>query len=58
MAFGWALIGIFLPYVFYDNPGYPPRKSIHLLPLALLSIMIVFDAYFRKFYLKNIADKN
>jgi hypothetical protein len=58
MAFGLAFIGIFLPYVFYGNPGYPPRKSIHLLPLALLSIMIVFDVYFRRFFLKNISDKN
>ena len=43
MAIGCALIGVFLPYVFFGNPGYSGRYSIHLLPLALLSIMIISD---------------
>ena len=43
MAIGCALIGVFLPYVFFSNPGYPGRYSIHLLPLALLSTMIITD---------------
>jgi hypothetical protein len=43
MAIGCALIGIFLPYAFFGNPGYPGRYSIHLLPLALLSTMIISD---------------
>jgi hypothetical protein len=56
IAIGCALIGVFLPYAFFGNPGYPPRYSIHLLPLALLSIMIVSDyllnrtKFFRTYY--------
>ena len=56
MAIGCALIGVFLPYVFFGNPGYPGRYSIHLLPLALLSIMIISDYlinrtnFFRTYY--------
>jgi hypothetical protein len=49
IAMGWALIGVFLPYVFFGNPGYPPRYSIHLLPLALLSVMIVSDYFLKRF---------
>ena len=48
IAIGCALIGVFLPYVFYGNPGYPGRYSIHLLPLALLSVTIVLDYYLKR----------
>ncbi len=58
LAFGWAFIGIFLPYVFFGNPGYAPRKSIHLLPMALLSTMIIFNYYSIKIpFLKDHIDK-
>ena len=58
LALGWAFIGIFLPYIFFGNPGYPPRKSIHLLPVALLSIMIIFNYYSIKIpFLKDHTDK-
>ena len=58
MALRLAFIGMFLPYVYFANPGYPPRYSIHLLPLAFLSMMIVFDGFFKTFFLRNSADKN
>lgn len=59
MAFGWALFGVFLPYVFFGNPGYAPRYSIHLLPLALLSVMIVFNNLIEKLsFFKPDTDKN
>ena len=49
MAIGLALICIFLPFIFLGNTGgYPPRYSIHLLPLALLSLTIVTDNIFKK----------
>ena len=48
LAIGLALIGVFLPYLFFNNPGYAPRYSIHLLPLALLSIMIIIDNLFKE----------
>ena len=47
VAIGLALIGFFLPYLFVVTPGYPPRYSIHLLPLALISFMIVLDSFFK-----------
>lgn len=48
LAIGIALIGLFLPYWFVANWGYAPRYSIHLLPLAIISLMIVGS-----YYLKN-----
>ena len=48
MAIGCALIGVFLPYVFFSNAGYPGRYSIHLLPLALLSTMIILDYFLKR----------
>ncbi|MDA8560425.1 hypothetical protein N9L33_01330 [Nitrospinae bacterium] len=48
LAIGIALIGLFLPYWFVANWAYAPRYSIHLLPLAIVSLMIVGS-----YYLKN-----
>ena len=59
MAIGCALIGVFLPYVFFGNPGYPGRYSIHLLPLALLSIMVVLNCILKRVsFLEIRADEN
>jgi hypothetical protein len=58
MAIGLVLIGIFLPYLFFNNPGYAPRYSIHLLPLALLSIMIIIDNLFKGFPLFGSRAEN
>ncbi len=49
MAIGLALIGLFLPYWFVANWGYAPRYSIHLLPMAIISIMIVVDYVIKRF---------
>jgi hypothetical protein len=49
LAIGLALIGLFLPYWFVANWGYYPRYSMHLLPLAILSLMIVGDYFFKRF---------
>jgi hypothetical protein len=48
MAIGLSLIGLFLPYWFVANWAYAPRYSIHLLPLAIISLMLVGD-----YFLKN-----
>ena len=48
MAIGLSLIGLFIPYWFVANWEYPPRYSTHLLPLALLSVMIVLDYYLKR----------
>jgi len=49
IAIGLALFGLFLPYWFVANWGYAPRYSIHLLPLAIISLMIVGDYFFKRF---------
>ena len=48
IAMGLALFGLFLPYWFVANWGYAPRYSIHLLPLAVISLMIVGDYFFKR----------
>ena len=52
IAIGLAFIGLFLPYWFVANWGYAPRYSIHLLPLAITSLMIAGD-YVCKRFLNN-----
>jgi hypothetical protein len=42
------IVGLLLPYVFIHNWGYPPRYSIHLMPIALLSLA---------FFLSNLLGK-
>ena len=49
IAIGLALFGLFLPYWFVANWGYAPRYSIHLLPLAIISLMVVGDYVFKRF---------
>jgi len=47
VAIGIAILGLLTPYLFVKIWAYPPRFSIHLLPLALFSVMIFVD-YFIK----------
>jgi hypothetical protein len=51
-SFGIIIIGLLLPYVFVWNWAYPPRFSIHLLPLALLSWAILLDNVYQGFKLR------
>jgi len=39
LSIGIIIIGILVPYLFVWNWGYLPRFSIHLLPLAVLSVI-------------------
>ena len=48
-----ATMGLFAPYIFADNWGYPPRFTIHLLPLALLSLGIFLNNRFDGFKLRG-----
>ena len=41
LVFGFLFLGIFAPYYFVNNWGYPPRFSIHLLPIAVMSSILV-----------------
>jgi len=40
MALGLLLLGVFTPYYFVNNWGYPPRFSIHLLPISVVSTVV------------------
>ena len=48
LSLGIIIIGLFTPYIFVWNSGYPPRFSIHLLPLALFSVIVVIDFFVKK----------
>ena len=41
LVLGFLFVGIFVPYYFVNNWGYPPRFSIHLLPIAVMSSILV-----------------
>ena len=43
ISLGLMLIGAFVPYYFVNNFGYAPRYSIHVLPIATISFIIVWD---------------
>ena len=47
ISIGLILIGAFLPYYFADNWGYAPRYSIHVLPFATVSFIIVWDQWIK-----------
>jgi hypothetical protein len=42
-----TILGLLSPYLFLHIWGYPPRYSTQLLPLAVLSLGIVFDHFYR-----------
>jgi hypothetical protein len=42
-------VGLVLPYAFVMNWGYAPRYSIHLIPLALFSLVIFLNNIFGEF---------
>jgi len=44
-----TIVGLLFPYVFLMTWGYAPRYSIHILPLALLSI-----GYFLNYYVDSL----
>ena len=44
-----AIVGLLLPYAFIHNWGYAPRYSIHLMPLALLSLTFFLSNLFERF---------
>lgn len=43
IGLGVSILGLLIPYLFLTIMAYPPRFSIHLLPLALLSTMILLN---------------
>lgn len=46
LSLGVALLGLLIIYIFIEPTAYPPRHSINLLPLALLSLGFVFNTLF------------
>jgi len=41
LAFGFMFLGALVPYYFVNNWGYSPRFSIHILPIAVMSTILV-----------------
>ena len=56
LCLGVAIACLLAPYLFAISGGYPPRFSIHLMPLALLSFMILINNVFNylRFSSRNI----
>lgn len=56
LSLGVIIACLLVPYLFAMSGGYPPRFSIHLLPLALLSFMILINNVFNylRFSSRNI----
>ena len=52
MGLGITIVCLLIPYFFAINVSYAPRWSIHLLPLAVLSFMLIsssiINLYFKK----------
>ena len=47
LSIGISLLGLLAPYLIVTIYAYPPRFSIHLLPLALLSLAIFLNYYLK-----------
>jgi hypothetical protein len=47
ISIGVSILGLLVPYLLVKIWSYPPRFSIHLLPLALLSLMVFFNNFFK-----------
>jgi hypothetical protein len=48
-----SILGLIIPYAFLMTWGYPPRYTIHLLPLALLSLALLIRRDETKSPIKN-----
>lgn len=49
LSFGIIMIGLFAPYAFLWAGAYPPRYSIHILPLAILSVVFLASKRLERF---------
>ena len=49
LSISLSVVGLLAPYAFVGVLGYPPRFSIHLLPLAILSLMFFLNNIFIRF---------
>jgi hypothetical protein len=49
MSLSISLLGLLVPYFVFAIEGYHPRHSIHLLPLAILSCMIIISPILSRF---------
>jgi hypothetical protein len=45
VSVGLMLVAAFVPYYFVNFWAYPPRFSIHVLPIATASLIIVWDQW-------------
>lgn len=52
LSLGVIFIGLLAPYAFLWTGGYEPRFSIHILPLAILSLAYLLNAVWNKYNLR------
>ncbi|HIB22516.1 MAG TPA: hypothetical protein EYO32_13625 [Rhodospirillales bacterium] len=45
VAIGLMLVAALVPYYFFRIGAYPPRYSIHVLPIATMSFVFVWDRW-------------
>jgi hypothetical protein len=49
-----SIFALYFPYVFTSNVGYPPRFSIHFLPLSIMICLLYLQSFsFNKYIEKN-----
>ena len=47
VAIGLMLVAALVPYYFFRIGAYPPRYSIHVLPIATASFIFVWDRWIK-----------
>lgn len=57
LSLGIAIIGLLAPYAFLTVMGYPPRFSIHLIPIAILSLAFFFNNVLNKYKIPLIGKR-
>ena len=48
-----SILGLLAPYILLVTWGYPPRYTIHILPLAILSCGIILNSFFDSHKLRS-----
>ena len=49
-----CIFAVYFPYIFTSNIGYPPRFSIHILPLSIIICLLYLQSLPFNKYIKNL----
>lgn len=49
-----SIFAVYFPYIFTSNIGYPPRFSIHILPLSIIICLLYLQSFPFNKYTKNL----